>query len=173
MIQLSLLDKSLPAHRPIEWKRDRCVTSRTPRPIVPLYCSALSLARSAQAERDNELSVHEAVDPSLCSGRHTPCGRRPSDRSHWELASEGSISAVDAKAYPIGAILEPVRAWCHRYPISVAARFPIRSGVDSRVPLAAFLKVKRAYEPPDSGRSPPSMDCHPREVVLCWPLESK
>ncbi|GBP12386.1 hypothetical protein EVAR_73838_1 [Eumeta japonica] len=34
-------------HRPMEWKRDRCVTSRTLRPIVPLYCSALSLARSA------------------------------------------------------------------------------------------------------------------------------
>ncbi|GBP03972.1 hypothetical protein EVAR_74758_1 [Eumeta japonica] len=32
--------------------RSKCVTSRTLRPIVPLYCSALALARSAQAERD-------------------------------------------------------------------------------------------------------------------------
>ncbi|GBP18585.1 hypothetical protein EVAR_14355_1 [Eumeta japonica] len=38
----------------MEWKKDRRVTSRTLRPLVPLYCSALSLARSAQAERDNE-----------------------------------------------------------------------------------------------------------------------
>ncbi|GBP62154.1 hypothetical protein EVAR_40604_1 [Eumeta japonica] len=45
-------------HRPMEWKSDRCVISRTLRPIVPFYRSfcALSLARSAQAERDNESS---------------------------------------------------------------------------------------------------------------------
>ncbi|GBP53358.1 hypothetical protein EVAR_41195_1 [Eumeta japonica] len=35
-------------------QRNRCVTSRTLRPLVSPYWSALSLARSAQAERDNE-----------------------------------------------------------------------------------------------------------------------
>ncbi|GBP07061.1 hypothetical protein EVAR_4474_1 [Eumeta japonica] len=33
---------STQTHRPMEWKRDRCVTSR--RPIVPLYRSFCALA---------------------------------------------------------------------------------------------------------------------------------
>ncbi|GBP23335.1 hypothetical protein EVAR_22191_1 [Eumeta japonica] len=40
-------------------EKTRCVANRTLRPVVPLCCYALSLARSAQAERDNESCFFE------------------------------------------------------------------------------------------------------------------
>ncbi|GBP98544.1 hypothetical protein EVAR_2384_1 [Eumeta japonica] len=70
--------------------RDRCITSRTLKPIVPLYCSALSLVRSTQAERDNESyfsspSWHQLT--SITMGQPSPNstiseGTRPVARRH-------------------------------------------------------------------------------------------
>ncbi|GBP85199.1 hypothetical protein EVAR_47635_1 [Eumeta japonica] len=58
-------------------ERDRCDTSRTLRPVVSLYCSALSLARSAQAERDNESCFFDQT-PYLLSSVKTTVLRCPS-----------------------------------------------------------------------------------------------
>ncbi|GBP81376.1 hypothetical protein EVAR_61774_1 [Eumeta japonica] len=70
-------------HRPMEWKRDRCVTSRTLRPILPLYCSALSLARLAQVERDNEscFFVKRVCQPSRSKSSPPPMDARNSGES--------------------------------------------------------------------------------------------
>ncbi|GBP23557.1 hypothetical protein EVAR_12840_1 [Eumeta japonica] len=49
------IDISMETRPRTEWKRNRYVTRRTLRPIVPVYrLFRASLARSAQAERDNE-----------------------------------------------------------------------------------------------------------------------
>ncbi|GBP73551.1 hypothetical protein EVAR_99145_1 [Eumeta japonica] len=72
-------------HWPVEWKRDRCVTSRTLGPVVLLYRLFRALAaRSAQAERDDE-SCFFVTRYRLASEATTARRYRRVHICHWVL----------------------------------------------------------------------------------------
>ncbi|GBP40038.1 hypothetical protein EVAR_19166_1 [Eumeta japonica] len=62
-------------------------------PIVPLYCSALSLARSAQAERDNEscLFVRAAGVHQLIRRYHVKSSRETFSNEERNHATIGRM----------------------------------------------------------------------------------